>query len=230
MKYKVIFFDVDNTLLDFDRTERYALEKTLKIVGYPYSEKIVQLYEKINKTLWRTLEEGKIDVLTLKAKRFEKLVELLGIDYEPRAMSHLYEEHLGEKAFEIEGAYEVCKALSKQYEIAVITNGISQVQNSRIAKSSFHPFINKLFISEEIGISKPAAAIFEYALREMGNIDESEALMVGDSLSSDMKGSQNAGMDSCFFNPKQIDRQIVEEVASPTYEIKDLRELIELLK
>lgn len=226
MGYKVIFFDVDNTLLDFDKTELYALEKTVEEVGYPYSKAVYKVYDEINNKLWDALEVGKMDVATLKVKRFEQLVEALKIDYSGKDMSKLYEKHLGEKAFEIEDAYKVCSTLSKKYRLALVTNGITQVQKHRIEKSSFKSFIERLFISEEVGISKPDAGIFEYAMKEMGIEDKREVLMVGDSPSSDIKGSMNAGIDSCFFNPKEVS---IEQSIKPTYEIKKLSELIQLL-
>ena len=229
MKYKVVFLDIDNTLLDFDKAEIHAFRKTMEDAGIGYNDNIFKVYNEINDALWQALEVGKTDVATLKVKRFEQLVEVIKVDYLGSEISKLYERNLGEMAFEIEGAYEVCKALSKQCELAIITNGIAAVQKSRIEKTRFRSFIKRLFISEEIGISKPDAGIFEYALSEMNVMDKSKVLMVGDSLLSDIKGSQNAGIDSCFFNPNAIEWKKVDPSIKPTYEIKKLSELIELL-
>ena len=230
MNYQVIFLDIDNTLLDFEQAEICAFQKTIEQIDYVYSEKVFKIYNEINNRLWQDLELGKMNVTTLKVKRFEELVHALGIDCSGEALSKLYEKHLGEGGFEIEGAYETCQALSKKYELAIITNGIANVQRSRIAQSSFASFIKKIFISEEIGISKPDAGIFEYALREMHISDKRLALMVGDSPTSDMKGSQNAGIDSCFFNPKGINLTQIDQTIRPTYEIRKLTDLIKLLE
>lgn len=230
MKYKVVFLDIDNTLLDFDQAERHAFRKTMEEACISYSEEVFKIYNQINDALWAELEEGKLEVATLKVKRFEELVDTLGIDISGKALSKLYEKNLGEMVFEIEDAYETCKALSQHYELAIITNGIAAVQKSRINKARFKPFIKKLFISEEIGMSKPDAGIFEYALKEMNITDKSTVLMVGDSLLSDIKGSNNAGIDSCFFNPKGTKVNGVGIEIKPTYEIKRLSELEQLLK
>ena len=230
MKYKVIFLDIDNTLLDFDETEIYAFKKTMEDIGVVYNEEIFRVYNEINDNLWAALEIGQIDVTTLKVKRFEEFVQALEINYSGEKLSKLYQRHLGEIAFEIEGAYETCKTLSEKYELAIITNGIADVQRNRVAKSSFAPFIKKIFISEEIGISKPDAGIFERALKEMHITDKLQALMVGDSPSSDIRGSQNVGIDSCFFNPKGVNLAQIDSSIMPTYEIKHLRELVTLLE
>lgn len=223
MKYKVIFFDLDNTLLDFDRSELYALEKTVEAVGYPYSEDVCKIYNFYNNRLWDALEKGEVDLATLKVQRFSELLEHLKVDYDATEMSKLYVSNLGEKAFEMQGAYEICQLLSKKYKLAIVTNGITLVQKNRLAQASFMPFISQVFISEEIGISKPNPGIFEYAIEKM-EINKDEVLMVGDSLSSDMQGSINAGIDCCFLNPKGIEKKL--EV---TYEIKDLMGLRDLL-
>lgn len=155
MKYKVIYFDLDNTLLDFNRTELYAFEKTISASGYPYSKSIYKLYDDYNNQLWDALEQGKIDIGVLKIERFRYLIEKLNIEYDPENMSKLYEKHLGEVAYEMKNAYEVCSSLSKKYTLAIITNGILAVQKNRMTQCRLTPLMKEIFISEEVGISKP---------------------------------------------------------------------------
>lgn len=224
MKYEVILLDVDNTLLDFDRCGRYALKKTCEDVGFTYSSELNDKYNAFNDILWRSLEKGEIDLATLKEKRFEKLIAHYQIDAEPKAMSEYFMGHLGETDFEVEGAFELCKKLSKKYTLATMTNGISAVQRGRFKKSRLGTMISHQFISEEIGYSKPDPRIFDHALKALGITDKSKILMVGDSLSSDMKGGYAAGIDTCFFNPNGLEASV-----PVTYNIKHLLELPELL-
>lgn len=223
MKYKVIFFDLDNTLLDFNRAELYAFEKTIRVSGYPYSKAVYNLYDTYNNELWNALEQGKMDIGVLKIERFRYLIEKLNLVYNPKEMSKLYEKHLGEVAYEMKNAYEVCSSLNKKYTLAIITNGILAVQKNRMAQCRLTPLMKEIFISEEVGISKPDAGIFEYALSKMG-VTKEEALMVGDSLTSDMQGSIGVGMDCCFLNPNCF-----EATLPVTYEIKKLEELLDIL-
>lgn len=232
MKYSVIFMDVDNTILDFDQAEVYALKKTCEKVGHPYSEAVHKIYDESNHRLWELLELGKIDLETLKKRRFEQLIEALKIDFPPVEMSRLYMEYLGEATYEIEGAYEICEILSQKCKLIVVTNGITHVQKSRFASSRLAAFISEFIISEEVGYSKPHPEIFEVAMRQAGITDKSKVLMLGDSLTSDMTGGQSAGIDTCFYNPKGITgKGALEEVQKCcTYEISDLREVLELVK
>lgn len=224
MKYEVIMLDIDNTLLDFNEAEKYALKKTCEDVGYPYSDKFKEEYEYYNHKLWQSLEMGEIDMQTLKSRRFIELVEKYQIGTSHTQMSELYMMHLGEATFEIEGAYALCKMLSQYCKLVTMTNGISKVQRSRFERSRLGKWISKQFISEEIGCSKPDPAIFEYALKDLGITDKSKVLMVGDSLSSDMQGGLYAGIDTCFFNPKGLRKAI-----DVTYEVKKLEEIIPIV-
>lgn len=232
MKYDVIFIDVDNTILDFNQAEVYALRKTCEKVGYPYSEMVHKMYDETNHKLWEMLEMGKIDLDTLKQRRFMELVEAFEIDYSPLEMSRLYMGYLGEATYEIEGAYEVCESLSQKCQLIVVTNGITHVQRSRFASSRLANFISEFIISEEVGYSKPHPEIFEVAMRHARVKDKNKVLMIGDSLTSDMAGGQAAGIDTCFYNPKGLSAKgNSEEVQRRcTYEIRDLREVLEIVK
>lgn len=223
-KYRVIFLDVDDTLLDFEQAEQYALEKTCQHVGYPYSEAVRRLYKNYNKKLWDAIENGEIDMATLKRIRFKEFVKDLKITYDYEPMSDIYMDYLGEADFEMEGAYEMCQTLSQKYPLAVVTNGITKVQQRRFEKSRLKPFIQQFFISEELGYHKPNPKIFEYAMEKMQISNPREVLMIGDSLTSDMQGGYNAGIDTCFYNPKG------KQPSLPvTYEVRHLSEVASLL-
>lgn len=225
MKYNVILLDADNTLFDFNQAEVYALEKTCQTVNQPYSEEVKYIYEKNNRVLWGALEAGEIDMATLKIERFKGFINDLKLHCEPEFMSDLYLKHLGEGTFEIEGAYEMCQELSKRYQLVIVTNGITTVQENRLKSSRLKPFISGMITSEAVNCSKPNPKIFDYALELINHKSKKDVLMVGDSLTSDMQGGINAGIDTCFYNPKgnQHDLEV-------THEIKHLNELVEWLK
>ena len=225
MKYKVILLDADNTLFDFNKAEVYALEKTCQAVGQPYTEEVRQIYEKNNHVLWSALEAGKIDMATLKIERFRGFIQDLKINGDPAVMSELYMKYLGEGTFEIEGAYEMCQELSKSYQLIIVTNGITAVQESRLERSRLKPFIKGMITSEAVACSKPNPRIFDDALELIQHKNKTDVLMVGDSLTSDMQGGINAQIDTCFYNPKGMTHDL--EV---THEIKHLNELVEWLK
>lgn len=224
MKYEVIMLDVDNTLLDFNKAAAYALRKTCEAVGYPYSEAFKKEYEYYNHKLWESLEKGEIDMATLKSRRFKEIVEKYHIKATHTQMSYLYMDHLGEATFEMEGAFLLCEKLSKYCKLVTMTNGISKVQRDRFKSSRLGQFISEQFISEEIGVSKPDPAIFEHALKVLDINDKRKVLMVGDSLSSDMQGGLNAGIDTCFFNPHGL-----EMAVKVTYQVKSLSEIIPIV-
>jgi len=224
MKYEVIMLDVDNTLLNFDEAATYALSKTCEDVGYPYSEAFKKEYEYYNHRLWQSLEKGEIDMATLKSRRFEEMVEIHHIPATHTQMSQLYMMHLGEATFEIEGAYELCEKLSKHCKLVTMTNGISKVQRNRFERSRLGKFMSEQFISEEIGISKPDVGIFEHALKTLEIEDKRKVLMVGDSISSDMQGGLNAGIDTCFFNPNELEPSV-----KVTYNVKRLADIIPIV-
>lgn len=226
MKYKLILLDADNTLFDFDQAEEYALENTYKSLKYPFSEALFKSYHDINKQLWLDHEKGLIELSVLRIERFKRLLQDQNHQGDPEAMSEAFVTHLAEAAFEIEGAREVCEALSKEAQLVILTNGITKVQRSRLSKSSLKPYISKIITSQETGYNKPDPAIFEYALNEMGHKTCQDVLMVGDSLSSDIMGGINAGIDTCWYNPKNS--QVLDKV-KPTYEIKTLQELLDVV-
>jgi len=225
MKYSVILLDADDTLFDFEKAEVYALEKTCQAVNMPYNEEIKYIYEKNNRVLWGALEAGKMDMATLKIERFKGFIKDLKLNYEPKFLSNLYMKHLGESTFEIDGAYEMCKELSKSYQLVIVTNGITTVQENRLKSSRLKPFISGMITSEVVDCSKPNPKIFRYALDLIEHKSRADVLMVGDSLTSDMQGGINAGIDTCFYNPKGIVHDL-----KVTYEIKHLNELVKWLE
>jgi len=223
--YTWLLFDADGTLFDYEQAEATALQSTFAQFGVPFPPGALDVYHLINGQMWQALEQGQITQAALATRRFELLFETLGQPMPPE-FSPAYLEQLGRCAVLMDGAEAVLKALYPQHRIAVLTNGISAVQRSRLARSTIHGYIHELIISEEVGVAKPDAAFFDLAFERLGQPSKADVLMIGDSLSSDMRGASRYGLDTCWFNPARLPRP---EDITLTYEIATLGELTTLL-
>jgi 2-haloacid dehalogenase len=220
-RYEWIFLDADNTLFDYDRAEATALEAAFRHFGFAYGSDVLRTYREINRQVWADFEEGKIDKATLQTTRFAKLMDAHGNQADATAFNAFYLGIFAESGCLIDGAADVCATLSRQCSLVIATNGISRVQQRRLDNSGLTPYITRVVVSEDTGYQKPQPGFFEYAFRLCGIEDKSKVLMVGDSLSSDIKGGINAGIKTCWYNPAGL---ITEEL-NPDYEIRTLSEL-----
>ena len=201
--YKFILFDADNTLFDFTRSEREAVAETLRDFGLIPTDSVIDDYSRINQSLWEKLERGETEKQRLRVERFELLFEKEGYDLsKAQDASDRYSERLSTKAYLIDGAREILEDLAPCAELYIVTNGIKKIQESRFAASGLGRFIRASFISEEMGFEKPDARFFDEVERCIPGFARADALVVGDSLTSDIRGGINAGIDTCWFNPK----------------------------
>ena len=227
MKYKVILFDADETLFDFKKAEREAFKNTMIEFGFNYDENYhFSIYKEINTAIWKELEEGLITQEKLKIERFKRLREKLEVNFDENKFADIYMKHLGDGSFLFDGAVELVEDLSKKYILSIITNGLTSVQERRVKKSKIAKYFKDIVISEEVGVSKPNKGIFEHALSNLGDFDKNEVLMIGDSLNSDIRGGVNYNIDTCWFNPNNIENKTE---LSPTYEISDFQSIRDLL-
>ncbi|WP_026478763.1 YjjG family noncanonical pyrimidine nucleotidase [Alkaliphilus transvaalensis] len=226
MKYDVILLDADGTLFDYDLAEANALEKTYQYFNLNYDNQELNQYRIINSQIWRDFEEGRIDSKSLRTERFKRLFKDSKEAVDIEGFSKRYLTHLGEGDYLIDGAEAVCKYLYKKYQIIILTNGITDVQYSRINRSPLHKYIHKIITSEETGFKKPDIGIFDYTFHAIAHKDKGRTLIIGDSLSSDIQGGVNYQIDTCWYNPLGDENKTG---LKPTYEIKDLKELMELL-
>lgn len=225
MKYELVLLDADGTLFDYDRAEEYALENTYKHFKYEYNPSSLECYRKINKYMWKELELGNISKELLRTERFKKLFNFFDISGDEENFSNIYLNYLSKSDFLIEGAEELCRYLYNRCKIAIVTNGIKEVQISRLKSSSLEQYIENIIISGEVGSHKPEPEIFEYALNKLNYYDKDKTIIIGDSLSSDILGGNNFGIDTCWFNKSgKKSKDIV-----PTYEIKELSEVKQIL-
>ena len=223
MHYQWILFDADNTLFDFDRAATEALQHTLEAYDHPFDTSQLATYERINTSYWQAFERGEITQDLLRVQRFEDLLQELELTSTPAdVFAADYEHNLSLGTHLLEGAQEILEALKPHVEMALITNGLLDVQRPRLTRSTIHSYFRETLISEEVGAAKPDPKIFEIAFERMGNPSRSEVLIVGDSLSSDIQGGSDFGIDTCWFNPgrKARDREV-----AITFEITELREL-----
>ncbi|AIQ62658.1 2-haloalkanoic acid dehalogenase [Paenibacillus stellifer] len=228
MKYEVLLFDADDTLFDYKMGESYALQEAFREFGKPECfEACLTTYQRINKALWKDMELGLVSSADLRVERFARLFAEHGYKLDPGAFSDSYLKHLCAASFLMEGALELCAALP-DCTLAVITNGIKEVQYSRIRGSQLHDAFSHIIISEEVGSQKPEPGIFDYAFNRLGlgPEDKSKVLIIGDTLSSDIKGGNAYGIDTCWFN---VRLQPADLGIVPTYEIRSLSELVPIV-
>ncbi len=226
MKYKILLFDLDGTLFDYDQAEQSALKKTFELFGINFIDRFINEYRVVNKRIWIDYEGGLISQKELKIERFKRFAELIGIEIDVPGFAESYLNHLSEGRYLIAGTMKIIPYLSRYCKLFLITNGLKLVQRRRLRGSEITEYFSDIFISEEIGHAKPGPEIFEVAFKRMGSPFRENVLMIGDSLSSDIAGGIGYGVDTCWFNP---DRKINESKFAPTYEINELLELLEII-
>lgn len=223
--YPWLCFDADGTLFDFNYAEKLALKNAFLSVSLDYNNQYLDIYQRINQQLWQALEKREITPASLRMRRFELLLETLQLPGSASQMSAAYIEQLGNSAHLIDGAYEVVDALRKKSRLAIVTNGLQDVQRNRLARSLIRDHIAELIISEEVGAAKPKTAFFDAAFARIGSPPKRDVLIIGDSLSADMQGGVDYGIDTCWYNPAGASSDL-----PITYEISHLRELLTLIE
>jgi len=226
-KFNTLLFDADGTLFDFDACEHEALIKVFEKYGYPLNEEIKKTYERINKGLWKQYELGLMDRNTVIYSRFGMLFKEIGIDDDGIAFEDDYQDLLGMQHVLIPGALELVKQLCDDYDLYIVTNGVTSTQLRRLNESGLDKLMKKIFVSEETGYQKPMKEFFDYCFERIDNFDPSSAIIIGDSLSSDIKGGNNAGIATFWYNPNSLVNNTDSKV---DYEIAKLDELIDILK
>ena len=207
LMYKVILIDIDDTLFDYKKAEDNAIRRVFEDFEYFEKEKNVERFEEIkkkyniiNKDRWEKLEKDLITRDELKVRRFKELFKVANLSYNPEEFSSRYLERLGEGVFLFDGAEDLCRYMKKKYKVAIVTNGIKEVQTSRIKNSGIAEYVDEIIISDELGISKPHPGIFEYALKKLRHENKNDVIMIGDSQTADIQGGINFGIDTCWIN------------------------------
>ena len=225
MKYTVLLFDVDETLLDFRAAEAHALRMVFAAHGLPTDGAFVAAYHRINDGLWDRFNRGEIDKKTITDERFARLFAAFSVPLDGAAFNERYLDCLAQFGMPFPDAVPLCRTLYEQgRDMYIITNGIARVQRSRFARSGLAPYFRGAFVSETIGAGKPDRAYFDAALLRIGLSDRSRALVIGDSLHADVEGGLRAGLDTCWCDFHRTGR------ANPaTYRVEDFKQLHSLL-
>ncbi|MFG6373267.1 MAG: YjjG family noncanonical pyrimidine nucleotidase [Oscillospiraceae bacterium] len=221
-RYKTVLLDADGTLLDFEATERQALRRSMETRGIPFDDGIMQAYLDINVPLWAAHYRGEISRETLMVKRFEDFGKAMGVTADPEDWNREYLRLLGDCGNVLPGAVELLAALKPQCTLVLATNGLADIQRRRLRDNPIAPYLDAIFISEEMGIGKPEKGYFEQVLAALG-ADPAQTVMLGDDLNSDIQGAVNAGLDSIWYSRAK------ERNPLPTYQIGRLEQAAEII-
>ena len=221
-----IFIDLDDTILDFHKAEKTALSATLESLGVEPSEKILKRYSEINRECWQRLETGEYTRYEVLHRRFDFLFSELGINIESERAQSEYEYRLSLEHPFMEGGRELLDALYSKYRLYLASNGTAVVQDRRIHDSDLEKYFDDIFISQRVGYDKPAREFFDYAFRKIDGFKKEETIILGDSLTSDIKGGINAGITTCYFNPNHRKN---DTGIHPNYEIDKLSDFLRVL-
>ena len=221
--YDIFLFDADGTLYDFIKAEANALKIMFEYCGFGYTDSIRTRYREINEPLWRCHEKGEISLDQLQVLRFENLFKDLGVYHDPQDFNTRYLLELGKGSFLIDGALDICREIvSRGKKIFIVTNGLSATQASRIRHSPIRDYISDVFVSEHIGFQKPDKGFFDYVFPRIPQVGKDKILIIGDSLTADIAGGNNAGIDTCWFNQHGVENGTG---IAPVYEIRELKQI-----
>ena len=222
-----LFLDLDDTILDFHKAERIALSKTLRDFGLEPTEAVLSRYHEINIWHWQQLEKGLMTRDQVLEGRFRTLFSELGHPVDAVAVTRAYERNLGIGHYFLPGALEAVQSLSQKYRLFLASNGTASVQHSRLTSAGLYPYFERVFVSQEIGHNKPSKEYFDRCFSQIPGFDAEKAIMVGDSLTSDILGGIRSGMKTCWINPEYKPGR---EDIRPDYELESIAQLEALLE
>ena len=226
-KYTTILFDADDTLFDFQRSEHEAVKDVLSLVGLPETDEVIAKYSEINKGSWKMLEHGEITKKDLFVARWKSFLDFYGVtDADAEIIAKHYLMQLSQKCYLLDGAEELCKHLYGKFKLYIVTNGYAIVQHGRFDKSPISKYFEDMFISEEMGAEKPSIEYFDAVCSKIPGFNKDTAIIIGDSLSSDIKGGINAGIDTCWYNPRMAQ---APEGISITYTVSSFSEIEDIV-
>ena len=218
-RYPIVLLDADNTLFDFDAAEHLALEQVLRSRGYTPDASTVDTYLRINVDLWEAFARGEVAQDFLLVERFRRFEAAMGGSHDPEAFNADYLNLLAANGQLLPGALELCRTLcAAGCTLALVTNGATVAQRGRVEHSPIRPYLAQVFISQELGVSKPDPAFFDLVCRNLPVLDRTQAVIMGDSLSSDILGGNRSGIDTIWYNPHGHPNP---GTASPTYIVAD---------
>lgn len=227
MKYPYLLFDADDTLFDFPKASARAFSVMCGANGIPDTPEVYQQYHEINEVLWAAFDRGEVTKEFLTLERYVRFIKALGLDRDPAKCNRDYLAALGQSVFPLPHAEELCRTLAARgHRLYIVTNAVASVQRGRLKRCAFGDLFTDAFISEEAGASKPSKAYYDYVRARVPGITPENTLVIGDSLATDIRGANNAGLPCCWFNPEGKPRR---EGLRIDYEIADLRQLLDIV-
>ena len=223
---KIILLDLDNTLIDFNECARHSIMNIFNELGFTYTENVFETFITENVKIWKRLEKGEITKTYLRANRWNIILSKLGIDYDGTIIEEKFENGVAQGAYAVDGAYELLDYLYPRYELYIVSTGFRFVQESRLKIGDFRKYFKDIFLSEDVGVQKPATEFFDYCFEKLEHPPKEDVILIGDSLSADIIGAIDYAIDSIWFNkngdelPKDI---------KPTYIVKKLKDIEKLL-
>jgi len=226
---KVILWDIDGTLLNFKIAEKCAIQSCFDMFGLGVcTEEMLSRYSRINAGYWKRLEAGEITKEQVLVGRFEEFFQKEGFSFSKvREFNDEYQIRLGDTVCFHDNGYELVKQLKGRVKQYIVTNGTQTAQERKLKKSGLDQLVDGVFISDVIGIEKPGIGFFDAVWREIGHYEKDEVMIVGDSLTSDIQGGNNAGILCCWYNPEKLKNTLGLRI---DYEIQDLQTILEILE
>lgn len=226
MSYDIILLDADMTIWDFDASERCALRDATAGLGLELTQEMEAYYHQVNAGYWRRFDLKEVTRDQLTTGRFADYIAYLGVAADPAEVNRRYEQALGNYSIMLPGALEMVQALAERYPLYIVTNGLHTAQTGRFEKSPVKPYISGLFISQDMNCQKPEKEFYDKVFTAIGITNPRRCIMVGDSLTSDIQGGINAGIDTIWYNPGQKPR---DSKRLPTYEAHSMDEILKIL-
>lgn len=225
--FKVLLWDIDGTLLNFKIAQSRGLKAAFLELGLgELSDELVEEYSAINDKYWESLERGEITKAQVLVGRFEEFIALHDYNIDAKTLCDTYEGKLSDIIIPIENSIDLVYELSQKFYQYAVTNGALNVQYTKLEKSYLLDYLDNYFISDEVGYEKPSVKFFDYVFENIPAVEKNEILIIGDSLTSDMRGGNNAGIKTCWFNPNHLP---LTKPVTIDYEIHSLNEIKDII-
>ena len=223
---KIVLIDLDNTLIDFNECARHSIINAFEETGLPYTPEVFETFIRENVKIWKRLENGEITKPQLRADRWNIILDKLGLDFDGPTLEEMFENGVAKGAYPVEGAYELLDYLYGKYKLYIVSNGFRFVQESRLKIGNFEKYFEDVFVSEDVGIPKPAKEFFDYCFEKLNKPSKEDVILIGDSLSADIIGGVNYGIDTIWFNKNE---DLSSTDTKPTYTVLKLDEIKTIL-
>lgn len=201
MKIRALLIDIDGTLLDFRQSEALGISAIMEHYGVTPTPELAAHYHDVNQSFWHKYEKGEITRAQINEGRYPAFFGELGVEVDPEVCEEIYQDFVNNRLVPVEGAEDMLRYLSGKYLLYAASNGYSDKQRERLRKAGMISYFTDIFISQETGSQKPQKEFFDYCFARMpAGLKRDEVMIIGDGLTSDMRGGNNAGIHTCWLN------------------------------